>query len=139
MPELFWIENRINYRNMCRLCEVIDKAIGPITMVSFGNNLYFVCVQLLKSLKFVLLCPIISTYAHQIIIEINGKKTLILHLYSPMPSAAHAVYFWFSLTFLITRTLAVSLYSSAINDQSKIPLHIFRACPSQSWCLEVSQ
>lgn len=53
MPETFWIENRINYRNICRLCEAIDKAIGPITIVSFGNNLYFVCVQLLKSLKFV--------------------------------------------------------------------------------------
>lgn len=53
MPETFWIENRINYRNICRLCDAIDTAIGPITMVSFGNNLYFVCVQLLKSLKFV--------------------------------------------------------------------------------------
>lgn len=62
------------------------------------------------------------------------------HFYnSPMPSTAHAVYFWFSLTFLITRTLALSLYSSAVHDQSKIPLQIFRACPSDSWCLEVKR
>lgn len=54
-----------------------------------------------------------------------------------MVSPYHAVYFWFSLTFLISRTLAVSLYSSAVNDQSKVPLRYFRACPSESWCLEV--
>lgn len=55
-----------------------------------------------------------------------------------MPSFAHAVYFWFSLTFLITRTLAVSLYAADINDESKRPSRVFRAVPRESWCLEVS-
>lgn len=54
-----------------------------------------------------------------------------------MPSFAHAVYFWFSLTFLITRTLAVSLYAAEINDESKKPTRVFRAVPRESWCLEV--
>lgn len=56
---------------------------------------------------------------------------------SPMPSLAHAVYFWFSLTFLITRTLAVSLYAADINDESKKPTRVLRAVPRESWCLEV--
>ncbi len=54
-----------------------------------------------------------------------------------MPTTSHAVYFWFSLTFLISRTLAVSLFSAAVNDESKIPIRFFRACPSDGWCLEV--
>ncbi|XP_046808424.1 gustatory receptor for sugar taste 64f-like [Lucilia cuprina] len=51
MPPAFWSENRILYRNLCSLCERMDDAISMITMVSFSNNLYFICVQLLRSLK----------------------------------------------------------------------------------------
>lgn len=51
MPESFWVEHRIYYRNMCDLCETIDREIGHITLVSFSNNLWFICVQLLFSLK----------------------------------------------------------------------------------------
>lgn len=52
-----------------------------------------------------------------------------------MPSVPHAVYFWFSLVFLISRTLAVSLYSSEIYDESQKPLDVLRAVPN--WCTEV--
>lgn len=56
-----------------------------------------------------------------------------------MPSAATTFYFWFSLMYLIARTLAVSLYSADINDQSKRPIETFRAVPRESWCLEVKR
>lgn len=67
------------------------------------------------------------------------KIMMWIHLYSPKSSAAHTVYFWFSLTFLICRTLAVTLYSAAINDESKGPIRVFRAVPKDSWCLEVKR
>lgn len=51
MPEQFWREHRVWYRSMCDLCNAVDDAVAHITMVSFANNLYFVCVQLLRSLK----------------------------------------------------------------------------------------
>lgn len=54
-----------------------------------------------------------------------------------MPSISHAIYFWFSLLFLIARTLAVSLYTSEIHDQSKIPMEFLRAAPV--WCIEVKR
>lgn len=54
-----------------------------------------------------------------------------------MPSVPHAVYFWFSLIFLISRTLAVSLYSAQIHDESKKPINVLRAVPTHSWCTEV--
>lgn len=56
-----------------------------------------------------------------------------------MPSVAHAVYFWFSLIFLITRTLAVSLYSAGIHDESKKPINVLRSVPYDSWCVEVQR
>lgn len=52
-----------------------------------------------------------------------------------MQSVLHTVYFWFSLSFLISRTLAISLYSSAIHDESKKPIDVLRAVPN--WCVEV--
>lgn len=54
-----------------------------------------------------------------------------------MTSFSQGFYFWFSLIYLIIRTLAVSLFSAEINDESKKPVEIFRAIPRESWCLEV--
>lgn len=51
MPENFWVEHRIYYRNICDLCDTIDNAIGQITLVAISNNLWFICIQLLFSLK----------------------------------------------------------------------------------------
>ncbi|EDX09146.1 GD13803 [Drosophila simulans] len=54
------------------------------------------------------------------------------------PSIWHALYFWFSLVYLLGRTLILSLYSSSINDESKRPLVIFRLVPREYWCDEVA-
>lgn len=58
---------------------------------------------------------------------------------SKMPSIAHAAYFYFSLFFLLGRTLAVSLYSSGIHDESRKPLRMLRCIPKESWCLEAKR
>jgi gustatory receptor len=54
-----------------------------------------------------------------------------------MATFAQGFYFWFSLIYLIIRTLAVSLYSAEINDESKRPIEALRVVPRASWCLEV--
>lgn len=51
-PESYWIKQRTNYQNICTLCENVDDALGAITLISFSNNLYFICIQLLNSLKY---------------------------------------------------------------------------------------
>lgn len=56
-----------------------------------------------------------------------------------MPSLAHAIYFWFSLIFLIARTLAVSLYSAGIYDASKEPIDVLRSVPHGSWSMDVQR
>lgn len=51
MPEAFWTRTRLQYRLICDLIEHVDSVVSAITMLSFANNLYFVCIQLLKSMK----------------------------------------------------------------------------------------
>lgn len=47
----YWIQCRINFRNLCKLCGVVDDAISIITLLCFSNNLYFICGKILKSLQ----------------------------------------------------------------------------------------
>lgn len=54
-----------------------------------------------------------------------------------MPSIPHAIYFWFSMIFLISRTIALALYSAEIHDESKKSIDVLRAVPPNSWCSEV--
>lgn len=51
----------------------------------------------------------------------------------------HAFYFWFSFIYLISRTLAVTIYSAEINDQSKEPFKAIRVVPREAWCLEIKR
>ncbi|KAH8298631.1 hypothetical protein KR018_003289 [Drosophila ironensis] len=104
----YWMQCRINFRNLCKLCELVDDAISTITLLCFSNNLYFICGKILKSMQ-------------------------------TKPSVSHTLYFWFSLTYLLGRTLILSLYSSSINDESKRPLLIFRLVPREYWCDELKR
>lgn len=127
MSPSFWSERRIQYRNICTLCGKMDNAISLITMVSFSNNLYFICVQLLRSLKYVeRAVTVLDLYC-------------ICFIYSSMPSVAHAIYFYFSLIFLIGRTLAVSLYAASVHDESRRSLTYLRCIPKESWCPEAKR
>lgn len=63
----------------------------------------------------------------------------LLHSLNTKVSIPHAIYFWFSLIFLISRTIAVSMYSSEIYDESKKPIYVLRAVPNGNWCTEVQR
>lgn len=51
MPEMFWTYARTRYRSIVELILEMDDAVSGLMLVSFGSNLYFVCLQLLKSIK----------------------------------------------------------------------------------------
>ncbi|EDV45919.2 gustatory receptor 5a for trehalose [Drosophila erecta] len=106
MPEAYWTWSRTLYRSIVELIREVDDAVSGIMLISFGSNLYFICLQLLKSIN-------------------------------TMPSSAHAVYFYFSLLFLLSRSTAVLLYVSAINDQARKPLHLLRLVPLKGYHPEV--
>lgn len=51
MPEVFWTYARTRYRSIVELILEVDNAVSGLMLISFGSNLYFVCLQLLKSIK----------------------------------------------------------------------------------------
>ncbi|XP_052856691.1 gustatory receptor 5a for trehalose [Drosophila gunungcola] len=106
MPEAYWTWSRTLYRSIVELIREVDDAASGIMLISFGSNLYFICLQLLKSIN-------------------------------TMPSSAHAVYFYFSLMFLLSRSTAVLLFVSAINDQARQPQRLLRLVPLQGYHPEV--
>ncbi|XP_039965715.1 gustatory receptor 5a for trehalose-like [Bactrocera tryoni] len=108
MPETYWTRTRLQYRLICDLIEQVDSAVSGIIMLSFANNLFFVCIQLLRSIN-------------------------------KMASTSHFIYFYASLSFLLGRTLAVSLYLSEINERSREPLGVIKHVPKEGYCAEVDR
>lgn len=47
----FWLQYRLYYRELSNLVAVVDKAMAKIILISISNNLFFICVQLLRSLE----------------------------------------------------------------------------------------
>lgn len=51
MPEVFWAYYRIRYQKLVELLRATDLVLGNLILLSFSNNLYFVCIQLLNSME----------------------------------------------------------------------------------------
>lgn len=51
LSEDYWEYRRSQYRSIVELCEIVDEEVSPITIIALANNLFFVCVQLMKSLR----------------------------------------------------------------------------------------
>ncbi|XP_053691099.1 gustatory receptor for sugar taste 64f-like [Sabethes cyaneus] len=63
----------------------------------------------------------------------------VLNSMNSHPSVVHMLYFWVGLSFLISRTLAVTMYSAQVNDESKRPIEVLRTIPRDGWCLEAKR
>lgn len=57
--------------------------------------------------------------------------------FSKLPYAINNIYFWYSLLYLIGRSICMFLSAAAIHDASRKPLEIIRNTPTTSWCNEV--
>nr|CAD7429646.1 unnamed protein product [Timema monikensis] len=102
-----WRELREHYAMLSTLTKNLDSDVSGIVLLSFANNLYFICLQLLNGLS-----P-----------NLNG--------------GLDSVYFFGSFAFLLARTLTVTLFTARINDESRIALPVLYNCPSVSYCEEV--
>ncbi|XP_037906237.1 gustatory receptor for sugar taste 64c-like [Hermetia illucens] len=72
----------------------------------------------------------------------NGLYVTCLQLFNismERPSTMDQIFSWFSLVFLISRTLAMLFFASTIHDASKEPLAILRDIPTKYWTLEVQR
>lgn len=50
-----------------------------------------------------------------------------------------AIYFWFSMIFLIGRTISVSLIAAQVHDESRKPINTLCGVPKTSWCKDVKR
>ncbi|XP_065350704.1 gustatory receptor for sugar taste 64f-like [Cloeon dipterum] len=97
-----WSGARTQFASLAHLTRSVDAQISGIIFLSFANNLYFICMQLLNGLT-----------------PYEGADRMM-----------HSVYYWASFTFLLSRTAAVTIYLSNVHVASKNGLPAVYACPS---------
>ncbi|XP_008186707.1 gustatory receptor for sugar taste 64f-like isoform X1 [Acyrthosiphon pisum] len=51
LPSMYWRKSRETYNVLASLTHDFDEFLSPLILLSFGHNLYFICLQLLNSLK----------------------------------------------------------------------------------------
>ncbi|XP_015369415.1 PREDICTED: gustatory receptor for sugar taste 64f-like isoform X2 [Diuraphis noxia] len=51
LPSTYWRKSRETYNLLAALTQDLDEFLSPVILLSFANNLYFICLQLLNSLK----------------------------------------------------------------------------------------
>lgn len=60
-----------------------------------------------------------------------------LLFFRELPHLMNKIYFWYSLIYMISRTLATLHLASCIYDESRKPIIFLRGVPSFAWTLEV--
>ncbi|XP_035900725.1 gustatory receptor for sugar taste 64a-like isoform X2 [Anopheles stephensi] len=63
----------------------------------------------------------------------------ILHVSKKLANTIEDAYYWFSLVFLIVRTVIVFLSAAHIHDCAKKPLEIIMKIPNVGWCVELER
>ncbi|XP_053601819.1 gustatory receptor for sugar taste 64f isoform X2 [Plodia interpunctella] len=125
LPESFWKSTREDYCRATQLVRRVDNVISGIVFISFANNLFFICLQLFNTLE----DGIKGTGE----CSSRAKRTTLLGGYEA------ASYFVFSLVYLISRSVAVSLIASQVNSASTVPAPVLYDVPSPVYCVEVQR
>ncbi|KAK4879374.1 hypothetical protein RN001_007520 [Aquatica leii] len=105
----FWNKLRENYVAAANLCKTVDDSIADIILLSFGNNLFIILVQLFNSLK-----P-------------HNDTTF------------GRIYFMYSFVFLICRTTAVLLYASSIHETSRDAATMLMSTPPDVYNIAIER
>ncbi|CAH2238182.1 jg13016 [Pararge aegeria aegeria] len=123
VPSSFWRTIREDYNRATSLVRRVDEVIGGVIFISFANNLFFICLQLLHTLS-------------------NGIKATppcrepdkrLFYGYE------HALYYTYSLVFLLLRSTIFSLIASRVHTASREPAYTLYEVPSTVYCIEVQR
>ncbi|RVE52037.1 hypothetical protein evm_003315 [Chilo suppressalis] len=125
LPEIFWRTIRQDYCRITQLVRRVDEVISGIVLISFASNLFFICLQLYNTLENG--------------IKGTGECSGRFSNSSLLGGSEAAVYFLFSLVYLIARSVAVSMIASQINIASLVPARVLYAVPSPVYCVEVQR
>nr|WKF45271.1 gustatory protein 6 [Spodoptera frugiperda] len=130
LPEVFWRATREDYCRATQIVRKVDDVISGVVFISFANNLFFICLQLFNTLEDGLKgtgeC---SNKGKKIVVSKNG----------PLGGHEAATYFLFSLVYLLSRSVAVSLIASQVNSASAVPAPVLYDVPSPVYCVEVQR
>ncbi|CAB3245380.1 unnamed protein product [Arctia plantaginis] len=126
LPETFWRTTREDYCRATQTVRKVDDVISSVVFISFANNLFFVCLQLFNTLE-----DGLKSSAN----NCNGKTKKS----GPLGGHEAATYFLFSLVYLLSRSVAVSLIASQVNTASIVPAPVLYDVPSPVYCVEVQR
>jgi hypothetical protein len=71
--------------------------------------------------------------------NLNNLSFLFQFHFSSLPLLSSKIYFWYSLLFLVFRAGATILIANTVHSNSRGPLKVFRAVPSESWNEELQR
>uniref|UniRef100_A0A1B0D993 Uncharacterized protein n=1 Tax=Phlebotomus papatasi TaxID=29031 RepID=A0A1B0D993_PHLPP len=116
----------------------LDSVKGKFAPQSYWEQVRLHYVQLCEMVEFVEMhiSPIVLLSCTNDLYFICYQ---LLNIFNTLPYTINNVYFWYSLLYLILRTLCLFLFTSEINDQSKRPLVILKTIPTYAWCVELDR
>ncbi|XP_047033852.1 gustatory receptor 5a for trehalose-like [Helicoverpa zea] len=130
LPEIFWRATREDYCRATQIVRKVDEVISGVVFISFANNLFFICLQLFNTLE----DGLKGTG------ECTPKlKKIVVSKTGPLGGHEAAAYFLFSLVYLLSRSVAVSLIASQVNSASSVPAPVLYDVPSPVYCVEVQR
>ncbi|KAL0849840.1 hypothetical protein ABMA28_011778 [Loxostege sticticalis] len=116
-------EFRTQHLKIIRLVKLINERFGIYIVICFGSNLYWICTQLFYSLNK-------NQTGHFVACQ-DADKTL--------RGLEHTVYFTYSFSFLVARTLLVLLLAARVHSTSVVPLVLLYEIPSPRFDIEVER
>ncbi|CAF4830781.1 unnamed protein product [Pieris macdunnoughi] len=125
LPEVFWRTTREEYGRAAQLVRKVDDVISGVIFISFANNLFFICLQLFNTLEHGIKGTSECSSRNQGSTVFGGYEA--------------AIYFLFSLIYLMARSIAVSLIASQVNAASNTPAPVLYDVPSPVYCVEVQR
>lgn len=64
---------------------------------------------------------------------------LLFNSFGDFPEKLNALYFYFSIVFIISRTLSMLYFATTVNEASQRPYNILKSIPHMSWGPEVDR
>ncbi|XP_022818462.1 gustatory receptor 5a for trehalose-like [Spodoptera litura] len=137
---------RSQYLKIVHLVRLINGQFGIYILTSFGSNLYWICTQLFYSLSRTQTGHFIACSFK----EPEGANAV--HMFENHPICSwmlddrralngleHSIYFTYSFSFLLVRTLMVLLLAARIHSNSIAPLYVLYGIPSSRFHVEVER
>ncbi|KAJ8735026.1 hypothetical protein PYW08_014276 [Mythimna loreyi] len=141
-------EFRTQYLKIVRLVKLINGQFGIYILTSFGSNLYWICTQLFYSLSrtqtghFITCKFMDSDSVNAALNKEYLTHPLCMWMLSEkraLNGVEHSIYFTYSFSFLLLRTLLVLLLAARIHSNSIAPLYVLYAIPSARFHTEVER